>query len=264
MSPREILALFDEERRTLPLSGYQHESTAQIVRSLPPEPGWGWIDWSSHSGGEIDRAIENEIEYFGALGCSFEWKVYDHDQPADLRSRLAARGFQIGPVEAFLVRPVRELSPLVNRTADVRRMNTAEQLEDYLAVEKVTWPADANMARIETRRRFLEHPDESSYYVAYADGKPLACSRITFRVGSKFAGLFGGATIEGYRGRGLYTALVAARAEEALKRGVEFLTVDAWPTSRPILERRGFQCLSQTYPCTWRVAKRDALVAPVG
>ena len=263
MRPREILALFDEERRTLPLSGYRQESTAHVVRSIPPEAGWGWIDWSSYSAAEIESAIDDEIAHFTALGCSFEWKVYDHDQPGDLRARLAARGFKIGPAEAFLVLPVREASAPVDLSAEVRRVNTVEQFEDYLAVEKIMWPANADTAGVETLRRFLDHPDESSYFVAYADGKPASCARVTYRGGSRFAGLYGGSTLVGCRNRGLYSALVAARAAEAVTRGVEFLTVDAWPTSRPILERRGFRCLSQTYPCTWRVAKRDALAAPV-
>ncbi|HTX49603.1 MAG TPA: GNAT family N-acetyltransferase, partial [Caulobacteraceae bacterium] len=47
-----------------------------------------------------------------------------------------------------------------------------------------------------------------------------------------------------YRGRGAYRALVAARADEARRRGHRFLTVDARETSRPILERLGFQPLA--------------------
>ncbi len=128
-----------------------------------------------------------------------------------------------------------------------------EEFEDYLAVERIAWPSNVTTLPVDSRRHFLEHAEASSYYVAYADGKPASCARVDFRLGSQFAGLFGGSTFEEFRGRGLYSALVAARGAEARKRGVEFLFVDAWPTSRPILERRGFQCLSQTYPCTWTV-----------
>ncbi len=47
-----------------------------------------------------------------------------------------------------------------------------------------------------------------------------------------------------HQGRGVYRALVAARAAEARRRGVRYLTVDARETSRPILERLGFQPLA--------------------
>ena len=253
MDAAEILALFDEERRTLATPGFRKEDTEHVSRSIAPDAGWSWIDWSSHSPAEIDSAIGHEIAHFKGLGCNFEWKVYDHDSPADLRQRLAARGFQVGPAEAFLVMPIDELARSGPVSAEVRRMETPEQFEDYLAVEQVMWPADENHARSESRRRFLEHPDSDSYFVGYAEGRPITCGRVTFRAGSRFAGLFGGATLAGFRGRGLYTALVAARAAEARSRGADFLFVDALPASRPILERRGFRCLSQTYPCTWRV-----------
>ena len=80
-----------------------------------------------------------------------------------------------------------------------------------------------------------------SVYVAYVAGQPASAARIEFHPARQFAELYGGSTVPDQRGRGLYTALVAVRAQEALTRGVRFLTVDASPMSRPILERLGFQ-----------------------
>jgi predicted acetyltransferase len=56
-----------------------------------------------------------------------------------------------------------------------------------------------------------------------------------------------------YRGKGLYTALVAVRLQEALRRGARYLTVDASPMSAPILRRLGFQQITTTHPCKWQV-----------
>src|SRR5437763_715351 len=66
--------------------------------------------------------------------------------------------------------------------------------------------------------------------------------------GVEFAGLFGGVTLPEYRGRGLYRATVAKRAELACERGYRWLYVDALPTSRPILERNGFVAITTTTP----------------
>jgi len=44
---------------------------------------------------------------------------------------------------------------------------------------------------------------------------------------------------------------LAARARDAIALGAKFLLVDALPTSRPILERLGFEQLAQTWPCEW-------------
>jgi hypothetical protein len=67
-----------------------------------------------------------------------------------------------------------------------------------------------------------------------------------------FAGLYGGGTLKTHRRRGFYRALVAARAQDARELGARYLLVDALPTSRPILERMGFQRITDTWPCEWR------------
>ena len=65
-----------------------------------------------------------------------------------------------------------------------------------------------------------------------------------------FADLWGGGTLPEYRRRGVYGALVSVRAAEARQCGVQYLTVDALPTSQPILERIGFERLTTTTPYT--------------
>ena len=72
-----------------------------------------------------------------------------------------------------------------------------------------------------------------------------------FPAHSAFASLWGGSTLPELRGRGLYTGLLAARLQEARARGARYLTVDAGPMSRPILERRGFRLLTHATACTW-------------
>ena len=60
--------------------------------------------------------------------------------------------------------------------------------------------------------------------------------------------MFGGITLPEFRGRGLYRATVAKRAELARERGYRWLYSDALPTSRPILERVGFVPITTTEP----------------
>jgi GNAT superfamily N-acetyltransferase len=90
-------------------------------------------------------------------------------------------------------------------------------------------------------------------YIAYAEGIPVSAAWISFHDRSPFAGLWGGSTLVEYRGRGFYTALLAARVQEAQQRGVRFLTIDASPMSRPIVEKNGFQFLIFTQPFKWQV-----------
>ena len=71
-----------------------------------------------------------------------------------------------------------------------------------------------------------------------------------FRSGTDFAGLWGGATLPAWRGRGVFRSLVAHRAALASTRGFRYLQVDASADSRPILRRLGFVELGTTTPFT--------------
>ena len=86
--------------------------------------------------------------------------------------------------------------------------------------------------------------------VALAGQTPIAAGRVEFHAGTDFASLWGGGTLPGWRGRGVFRALVAHRAALAAARGFRYLQVDASADSRPILERLGFVELATTTPFT--------------
>lgn len=94
-------------------------------------------------------------------------------------------------------------------------------------------------------------PQASTMVVAMAGDEPVSSGRIDFHPGADFAGLFGGGTLPQWRGRGIYRALVAHRAQLAAARGYRYLYVDASSQSSPILRRLGFDCLARTTPHAW-------------
>jgi GNAT superfamily N-acetyltransferase len=98
------------------------------------------------------------------------------------------------------------------------------------------WRLDALVGRLADPTQAL--------VVAYDAGAPVSSGRLELAPGKVFAGLYGGGTVPNHQGRGVYRALVAARATEARRRGHRYLTVDARETSRPILERLGFEALA--------------------
>jgi GNAT superfamily N-acetyltransferase len=55
-----------------------------------------------------------------------------------------------------------------------------------------------------------------------------------------------------FRGQGFYLALLAPRIEEAAARGYRFVTIDAGPMSRPIVERRGFREMATVQAVVWK------------
>ncbi len=64
----------------------------------------------------------------------------------------------------------------------------------------------------------------------------------------------GSATRPGWRGQGIYRALIGRRAELAAQRGLRYLQVDASDDSRPVLERLGFVVVTTTTPYVWTPA----------
>lgn len=253
MNSNHILAVFDQERRDLSLPGSRREVTPSLARDVALDGGQSWITYSHHSLATIDAAIEAEIAYFHGLGHAFEWKVFDHDQPPNLRERLLAHGFQAGEPEAFMVLEIHEapdalLAPV---THDVRRVVSPDDLADYRAVSEQAWGREGAGHSDFVAELLRDSPDEIGVYVAYMDGTPASCARASFQKSSQFAGMWAGATVPTFRKQGLYQALVAARVQEAWRRGYRFMTIDALPTSRPIVERHGFRFLTYTHPLVW-------------
>jgi GNAT superfamily N-acetyltransferase len=91
-------------------------------------------------------------------------------------------------------------------------------------------------------------PETLRIYLAWCDGEPAAVGWARLRAGRRFASLWGGGTRPSMRRRGLYTALVATRVQEARARGHAHALVDAGPMSRPILEHLGFRELVRMHP----------------
>ena len=88
--------------------------------------------------------------------------------------------------------------------------------------------------------------------VAEAEGRVVSSARLEIVPGTEFGGLWGGSTLAQWRGRGIYRALIAHRAQVALSRGVKYLQVDASEDSRPILERLGFVKVTTTAGYIWK------------
>ncbi len=259
MNIEKMLTLFDkEQRREVEFTGFAREATPEVVRLVDQQAAEGdsMVIYSRLTAANADGVIEAEIAYFEGIGHDFEWKVYDHDSPPNLKERLLAHGFEIGDAEALLVLDLAEAPPalLAPISHDVRRITKPKELTDVVAVQREVWPEADFIPHLGERLAadLQANPGHLSIYVAYVNEVPACSAWITFHRESQFAGLWGGSTLPQFRRRGLYTALVATRLQEAKRRGVRFLTIDASPMSHAVLQKFGFRLLTYTYPCKWR------------
>lgn len=257
MNLDHIRDLFDiQQRRDIHYPDSIREANEHVVRHISRFDNHSTVIYTTGlTSNNADMVIENEIFYFEKIGHSFEWKLYEHDSPADLRDRLEARGFEIEEAEALLVLDLESAPEVLFQpvTHTIRRITEPDRLRDLLSVLETVW--EENLEGIATMlAEDLEiAPDWISIYLAYVDKTPVSAAWVRFFEHNDFASLWGGATLVEHRGKGLYTALLAVRAQEARKRGVRYLTVDASSMSRPILEKHGFQLISWTYPCQWHL-----------
>ncbi len=251
----DLLTLYDQELRIdIDYPDVRKESFPRLVRFIRPVSGMNFIAYSRLDESEIDATIEAQIAYFAPMNQPFSWHVYAHDQPPHLKDRLLAHGFapDDDPDTVMVLdlhaAPAALLAPV---TADVRRLTRPDQLADVVTVLTQVWGGDFAWFRPRVEGHMVI-ADYLSLYVAYVDGQP-ACSGWTyFHPHSQFASLYGGSTVEMYRQRGLYTAVLAVRVQEAIARGTRYLTTGASPLSRPILAQNGFQVLTDAYALEWK------------
>jgi hypothetical protein len=254
MNPREILARLDYERQHLQPEGALLEHAGPVTRLCAADNSHHTVIFSSLTPDTADAAIDREIEYHRALGVPFEWKLYAHDTPPDLRSRLQSRGFDIGEQEAVLVHDLTHRPAWLDDAAQhlVRRIETLDDVDLFRrAAEKIF---DKDYAFTAGELAAALHAGSSGHrgYLALDGNQVVSIGRLYTHPQSAFAGLYGGGTLPTHRGRGFYRAVVAARARDAIALGARYLVVDALPTSRPILQRLGFTHLTDTWPCQWQ------------
>ena len=252
----EIRALYDQDQRIdVQFPDTRREATPTIVRhTMIAGRESGWVLWSNLDETTADAAIEAEIAYFNGIGYGFEWKVFSHDTPADLKDRLVARGFIARePADAIMVLDLHADAGLlqVDVPASIRRLTDPAAVDGVMGVLAAVWNEDFTPLGEILRAQMVETPDFISLYAAF-DGDQMVSGAWIHHTEGQFSGLWGGSTLAEYRRQGLYTGLLAARAVEARARGKRFLTVDASPMSRPILEKHGFVCIAEATACDWK------------
>jgi GNAT superfamily N-acetyltransferase len=263
MNVDELLALFDwQQRREVEYFGSVREIGDGTVRLAPEpgQPGEGCVIWSDLEGKDVGDAIRRETAYFAEIGHGFEWKVYTHDKPGDLVQRLEAHGFEVEEREAVMVLDLETAPDWLWQSygQDVRRILQPDGIADVMAVQGRVWGGSFDWLGDSLREELSGAAERIAVYVAYADGQPVSSAWVRFHPPGEFASLWGGSTLPDYRRQGFYTALLAARAQEAVQRDFRLLTVDAGDESRPILARLGFQVITCAQACRWHPAPTAA------
>ncbi|MCA9495027.1 MAG: GNAT family N-acetyltransferase, partial [Myxococcales bacterium] len=169
------------------------------------------------------------ISEYRSLGVPFKWVVGPDSDAPGLACALDERRLDAWDVWAMAAHPedVPEVAGI-----EVRRVPPTGV---YAEVQARGWevPLDA-------MREDLTHTGPAHRcFVATVDGKPVGAAASVHKPRSAY--LTGAVVLPEARGRGVYRALLHARAQAALAEGLPLLTTHARAhTSGPILARVGF------------------------
>jgi GNAT superfamily N-acetyltransferase len=256
----DLLGAYDAQLRAhvpdrLP-PGERVERDGPLVRHVGWAGGRGWVlyrDLDGLEGEELDRLIARQVAVFRERGESFEWKLHGHDLPADLPDRLRAAGFEPEEQETVVIAHVHDIAaePVLPAGVCLREVTERGDLDRIARMEETVWGLEHSWLpeMVESERGV--DPDSITVVVAETGDEVVCAAWVRFTAGTDFASLWGGATLPEWRGRGIYRATVAYRANLAADRGFRYLEVDASDDSRPILERLGFVPVTTTTPYIW-------------
>jgi GNAT superfamily N-acetyltransferase len=238
-----VRELFDRTLRAErpPAAGVDRAWCDGVLRATESDHHFiGWWDFSPDRTAAI---VAREAAHLRSVGGELQWHVYGHDRLEDLDRALADAGFDDQGLETFLALEASAAAKLERPPGvDVRQVRTEEELASYAGVLRKAfgeedWTTDDfYLPRL--------HDPTLVLLVAYVDGEPAATGRLATPKETPFAALGDGGVVPQHRGTGLYRAIVADRASEAVRRGARYLHVNAWETSRPTLERLGFEQLA--------------------
>ncbi len=213
----------------------------------------------------VEETIEEVVNYFSKQGVnSIGWMLSPQSLPKNLASKLEDFGFQIEIPVWGMTRSIEEqLEISVSDEFEFQFYNNEEAI-DQLKREEVLrmgekaygFPEGAGIVY----RLLFEglKTDKFSLYVAYEkeENKPVAYSAIFYIPETKIARLSGAATLQEYRGKGIYSGMLKLRYDQAKRDGIENLVLQAMEaTSAPIAAKYGFKKVCELPYYVWKIEK---------
>ena len=187
-----------------------------------------------------------------------EWKTRAHDRAPGLHDALVRNGFVPGEPESIMIGEAALLAvdvPLP-KGIHLRRVTSEPDVRALSAMQEEVFGGGFAEEMADALLRRLGFGDGMELWVAEADGEIVSAGRLEPVRTTEFAGIWGGATRQEWRGRGIYRALTAARARSALVLGKRLIHSDSTEDSRPVLERAGLVKVSTTTPTCGSPASR--------
>ncbi len=254
-----LLAVYDQQMRGVqpkPPVGVRYERDGPLLRAAGGPRGYisGPRDLGV-TGAQLDQLIARQRDYFAQRGEAVGWQTRAHDKPPDLPARLRAAGFVPQNEDTVLIGLTAELAtaPVLPSGVVLRWVTADDDMYRIAALQSTVWGQDWSWLGDHLIGRIAAAPHDIAVLAAEAGSDVVCAAWLAFFPpgADSFARLLGGSTLPQWRGRGIYRALVAARAQRAAARSVKYLQIDASDDSAPILRRLGFRAVTTTTTYVW-------------
>ena len=258
--PVDLLAAYDDQLRT----DAETPSAVSVIelgplRLVTFRGGRGFVtyrDLGDADAATIRRLVSEALAHYRADRdiARVEWKTRGHDRAPGLHEALLDNGFTPQEPESIMMGEARLLAveTPVPEGVTLRTVTEEADVRAMCAMEATVFGDDSFEETAAALLHRLALDDGMELWVAEASGLVVSAGRLEPVSGSVVAGIWGGATLTDWRGRGIYRALTAARARSALRMGKSLIHSDSTEFSRPILERSGLVKVSTTTPYLWR------------
>ena len=253
-----LLRAYDDHLRTQAPSAIAMTRLGPLHLTTFPG-GRGWVTYRDLGGADaaaIRRLVADALAHYRADPSieRVDWKTRGHDHAPGLRQALLDHGFEEHETESIMIGEAAGLVSDVTVPAGVgvRRVVDEPDVRAMVAMASSVFGDDATDRITTSLLRRLTLDDGMQLWVAEADGQVVSAGRLEPVADSELAGIWGGATLPEWRGRGIYRAITAVRARSALAMGKTLVYSESTDYSRPILERAGLVRVSTTTPYTWR------------
>ncbi len=227
--------------------------------------GRGFVTYQDLGGADaaaIRQLVTDAVAYYQADSTitRVEWKTRGHDHAPGLHEALLHHGFVPDEPESIMIGEARTLAAVVRLPDGVtlRQVTAESAVRAMSALQDEVFGDTVSRDSAEALLRRLALDDGMELWVAEADGRMISAGRLEPVSDTAFAGIWGGVTRAEWRGRGVYRALTARRAQSALELGKTLMHSDSTEYSRPLLERSGLVKASTTTPYRWHRTRADA------
>jgi hypothetical protein len=191
---------------------------------------------------EADEAIDHAINDFSKYQTPFRWVITGATRPVDFRQRLEKFKFKQDGEALGLAAETAEIAKLAVDAIEITDL-TEEFLEDWIDAAIVGWDNPESFRpglRTGVLRALREQREELRYFSALIEGQIVGTG--TLRLCKQSGHLLGSSVRPQFRGRGVYRALIARRAQVSADYGLALMTTHGKvDTSAPILKKVGFR-----------------------